>query len=375
MLNISDIPKSIDSPDDRDDPMVEVKNLSRRFDQKQALDDVSLRIPAGQVVGLVGENGAGKTTLIKHILGLLKAQSGSVRVFGLDPVSQPVGVLSRLGYVSEEPDLPGWMRIHELLRYIAAFYPTWDSTYAEQLRVQFALDPMARVKQLSKGQRARAGLIVALAYRPPLLLLDEPSSGLDPIVRRDILGAIVRTIADEGRTVLFSSHLLSEVEQISDRVAMIRAGKILFCDSLDRIKQSHARLTLRFEHALESPPELPGALSWDGAGREWSAVCTSPRERFEFAAEKLGAHVVDQSGLSLEQIFLARSASWRGGGTMTLRHPTQALAWQFWAVNRRGWLLTLGALPICAAAAHLLGATHKDSEVLHTLARRRWSFR
>ena len=168
--------------------VVEIRNVSRRFGAKAALDDVSFDVPAGSVVGLVGENGAGKTTLIKHILGLLKAQSGTVRVFGLDPVREPVKVLSRIGYLSEEPDLPGWMRVQELLRYIAAFYPTWDAAYAERLREEFELDPSARLKQLSKGQRARAGLIAALAYRPELLLLDEPSSGLDPVVRRDIFG-------------------------------------------------------------------------------------------------------------------------------------------------------------------------------------------
>jgi ABC-2 type transport system ATP-binding protein len=287
--------------------IIEVRNVSRRFGAKLALDDVSFRVPAGSVVGLVGENGAGKTTLIKHILGLLKPQTGEVRVFGLDPIAEPVRVLSQVGYLSEDPDLPGWMRIHELIRYVAAFYPTWDAKYAETLRVQFALDPMARVKTLSKGQRARAGLLVALAYRPQLLVLDEPSSGLDPIVRRDILGAIVRTIADEGRTVLFSSHLLSEVEQISDRVAMIRSGKVLLDDSLDRIKQSHARLTLRFDQSVTAPPALAGALSWDGAGQEWTAVCEGTAERLELEAEQAGARIVEQSSVSLEQIFLARS--------------------------------------------------------------------
>ncbi len=149
--------------------IVEIKNVSRRFGEKFALDDVSFRVPAGTVVGLVGENGAGKTTLIKHILGLLKAQTGTVRVFGLDPVADPVGVLSRIGYLSEEPDMPGWMRVRELMRYVAAFYPTWDHDYAERLRREFDLDPAAKVKQLSKGQRARAGLLIALAYRPELL--------------------------------------------------------------------------------------------------------------------------------------------------------------------------------------------------------------
>jgi ABC-2 type transport system ATP-binding protein len=289
--------------------IVQVQNVTRRFGSKIALDDINFSVPAGSVVGLVGENGAGKTTLIKHILGLLKAQSGSVRVFGRDPVADPVGVLSRIGYLSEEPDMPGWMRIHELLRYVAAFYPTWDHEYAEQLRREFELDPSAKVKQLSKGQRARAGLLIVLAYRPELLLLDEPSSGLDPIVRRDILGAIIRTIADEGRTVLFSSHLLAEVERVSDYVAMIKSGRILFCDSMERIKQSHARLTLRFEEPLPTPPLLAGALSWDGGGQEWTAVCAGQTSRLCEAAQQLGARVVAQGGVSLDEIFLARSGS------------------------------------------------------------------
>src|SRR6187549_3518851 len=217
--------------------VIAVSDLTRRFGARAALSSVSLTIPRGGVYGLVGANGAGKTTLIKHILGLLKAQTGSVRVFGRDPVADPVGVLSRIGYLSEEPDMPGWMRVHELMRYIAAFYPTWDQDYAERLRREFDLDPAAKIKQLSKGQRARAGLLIALAYRPELLLLDEPSSGLDPIVRRDILGAIVRTIAEEGRTVVFSSHLLDEVERVSDCVAMLREGRIVFSGSLDDVKQ------------------------------------------------------------------------------------------------------------------------------------------
>jgi ABC-2 type transport system ATP-binding protein len=292
--------------------VVDVRNVTRRFGDKVALDNVSFRVPTGSVVGLVGENGAGKTTLIKHILGLLKAQSGSVRVFGLDPVADPVGVLSRVGYLSEDPDMPGWMRVRELIRYVAAFYPTWDHDYAERLRREFGLDPDAKIKHLSKGQRARAGLLVALAYRPELLLLDEPSSGLDPIVRRDILGAIVRTIADEGRTVLFSSHLLAEVERVSDQVAMIKSGRILFCDALDSVKMRHARLTLRFEDPQPAPPRLSGALAWDGAGCEWTAVFSGNSNQWRSAAAAIGAQVVEQSAVSLDEIFIARSCAQNG---------------------------------------------------------------
>jgi ABC-2 type transport system ATP-binding protein len=219
--------------------IIHVSGLTRRFGAKTALDSVDLSLPRGGVYGLVGANGAGKTTLIKHILGLLRAESGSVRVFGLDPVADPVGVLSRIGYLSEENDLPGWMRIDELLRYSRAFYPAWDDRYAEELRQTFALDLTAKIKSLSKGQKARAGLLIALAHRPALLVLDEPSSGLDPIVRRDILGAVIRTIADEGRTVLFSSHLLEEVEQVADHVTMISQGTIVLSGPLAAIKESH----------------------------------------------------------------------------------------------------------------------------------------
>jgi ABC-2 type transport system ATP-binding protein len=291
---------------DSADNVIEIQGVTRKFGAKKALDDVSLAVPRGVVFGLVGANGAGKTTLIRHVLGLLKAQTGLVRVLGLDPVKEPVNVLSRIGYLSEEGDLPGWMRVDELMRYMRAFYPTWDEAYAQDLRKQFALDPVAKVKTLSKGQKARAGLLVALAYRPELLLLDEPSSGLDPIVRRDILGAIVRTIADEGRTVLFSSHLLDEVERISDRVAMLKGGRILFTGELDDIKQTHHRLTLRFDSDRSQPPALEGVLSWEGRGCEWTAVASGRLDALTLAASAAGAEVVEQKALSLDEIFIAQ---------------------------------------------------------------------
>jgi ABC-2 type transport system ATP-binding protein len=289
-------------------PVVEICNVTRRFGAKAALDDVSITVPPGCVFGLIGENGAGKTTLIKHVLGLLKAQHGTVRVFGRDPVADPVGVLSRIGYLSEESDLPGWMRIDELMRYTQAFYPSWDEEYAQTLRRDFALEPNMIVKNLSRGQRARAGLLIALAYRPELLLLDEPSSGLDPIVRRDILSAIVRTIADDGRTVLFSSHLLGEVDRVADYVAMVRDGKIEFCDSLDAIKSAHFRATFQFDAPRADPPSLSGALKWEGTGREWTALCTGSYADVQALAGGIDARIVAHSPASLDEIFAARAS-------------------------------------------------------------------
>ena len=282
--------------------VVAVTNLSRSFGPKKALNDVTLTVPRGCVFGLVGENGAGKSTLIKHLLGLWRAETGSVSVFGLDPVSEPTAVLERIGYLSEEPDLPGWMRVAELLRYTEAFYRRWDAAYAGRLLERFGLDAGARVKTLSKGQRARLGLIVAEAHRPDLLILDEPSSGLDPIVRRDILEAIIRTVTDEGRTVIFSSHLLDEVERVSDHVAMLHRGTLRLCAPLDEVKARHRRIVLRFGASHTEPPNVPGAIRVDGAGREWTAICDVERiHRFPTR----DADIVENGPATLDEIFVA----------------------------------------------------------------------
>ena len=165
--------------------VVELTDLSRQFVEMFALDGVSLQVRRGCVHGLVGANGAGKTTMIKHILGLLKAESGSVRVFGLDPVRNPVAVLRRIGYLSEERELPEWMRVDELMRYTQAFHPNWNQAYADELLTNFGLDDTKKVKNLSKGMRAQAGLIVAVAHRPRCTV-DEDAEIVNRLaIRRD----------------------------------------------------------------------------------------------------------------------------------------------------------------------------------------------
>jgi len=289
--------------------VVEIRGLTRRFWRKAALADITLNIPHGVVFGLVGENGAGKTTLIKHLLGLFKAQQGTVSVFGLNPVDDPVGVLGRIGYLSESREMPDWMRIGQFMSYSQAFYPKWDTTYAEELREMFELAKDQRIKSLSRGQRARVGLLAALAHRPDFLVLDEPSSGLDPIVRRDILAAIIRTVADEGRTILFSSHLLDEVERVADRVAMLHLGRLVMSAPLDQILDEHHVLTLQFPDSLTKAPTLPGGLGWSGEGREWTCVCNGELERLRSAATSAGAAIVEERRPSLEDVFLARARS------------------------------------------------------------------
>lgn len=293
-------------PIDEQDTVVEIDRLSRRFGRTLALDNINLRVPRGAVFGIVGANGAGKTTLIRHLLGLLRAQQGTVRLFGCDPVRDPVGVLARVGYLSEENDLPPWMRVHELLRYIRAFYPGWDDAFAEQLRELFAIDPAARVRDLSRGQKARTGLLIAIAYRPELLILDEPSTGLDPLARRDILTAVLRTIAEEGRTVLFSSHLLDEVERVSDHVAMLDKGRVIVQGPLDDVREAHRVLTVRFDGPRPHPPQVAGMFGWEGGGREWSALSCLPPAEVHAVAQSWGAHVIEERSPSLDRIFVAR---------------------------------------------------------------------
>jgi len=287
--------------------VVEVNDLSRSFGSKRALDGVTFHTMAGQVYGLVGANGAGKTTLLKHLLGLLRAATGSVRVFGLDPVRDPVGVLGRVGYLSEERDLPEWMRIDELMAYTQAFHPTWDASYARELIDTFGLDPSKKIKELSKGMRAQAGLVTAVAHRPELLILDEPSSGLDAVVRRDILDAIVRTVTDDGRTVIFSSHLLDEVERMSDHVTLIHQGRVALSGVLDDVRGSYQRSRVHFVEHLVQPPVLETAMVIEGGGRTWSVVHSGSLEQFRRAVVARGGEIVESRNATLEEIFMARA--------------------------------------------------------------------
>jgi ABC-2 type transport system ATP-binding protein len=287
-------------------PIIEIHQLTRRYGDKLALDAVDLVAEDKGVVGIVGENGAGKTTLIKHMLGLLRAQSGTVRVFGLDPVEHPEKVLARIGYLSEDPELPAWMTVDELLNYTSAFYPSWDREYADELVASFKLDRAKKTKDLSRGQKARAGLVAAQAYRPDLLLLDEPSSGLDPIVRRDILAAIIRGVRREERTVIFSSHLLHEVESVCDRVVMVSQGRIVLSDGLEEILAGHHHLTLAGP-AGTAPPHFDGVISSHRGGGQWVVIGDGDQDDLLERAHAAGQSVAAARTPTLDEIFVARS--------------------------------------------------------------------
>ncbi|MFT7471294.1 MAG: ABC-2 type transport system ATP-binding protein [Kiritimatiellia bacterium] len=286
--------------------VVEVNNLSRSFGKTNALDSIDFKAGRGKVYGLVGANGAGKTTFIKHLLGLLRAKSGTVRVFGEDPVRKPENVLKRIGYLSEERDIPDWMSIDELMRYTSAYHSGWDQNYAAELLNTFSLDPAKKIKTLSRGMRAQVALISAVAHRPDLLILDEPSSGLDAVVRKDILNAVVRTISEEGRTVIFSSHLLEEVERLSDHVTMIHQGKITLDSSLELINKNHQWASIGFSDPQICLPALEGVVEISGEGRSFSAVHEGSIDAFQDAITKIGGEIIESRHATLEEVFVSR---------------------------------------------------------------------
>jgi ABC-2 type transport system ATP-binding protein len=223
--------------------VVSAQGVCRRFGSKEVLRGVDLAIPRGSVVGLLGKNAAGKSTLIKCLLGLLRIDDGTARVFGEDAWWLSAESKSRLGYVPQEVSLYGWMRVRQVVQYTAAFYPRWNAALAEKLVRQWELPPNDRVGPLSPGQLQKLAIVLALGHEPELLVLDEPVGTLDPVARRDFLRTILEIAQSENRTILFSTHITSDLERVADRVAILRDGRIVFHDELDVLKESVKRLS------------------------------------------------------------------------------------------------------------------------------------
>ncbi len=289
------------------DLAVEVSGLERHFQGKPALQAIDLSIPKGTIQGLVGLNGAGKTTLIRHLIGALKPECGQVSVLGKDPIKDPEGVLKQVGYMTEEDSLPKWMRVGEMINFCRAIYPTWDQRYATELMDMFSLSVGTKLNGLSKGQRARVGLLTAIAHRPLLLILDEPSSGLDPLARSDILEAIIRTISDEGRTVLFSSHLLDEVDRVCDQISLLHDGTILDTLKLQERESQYCELIYKMPDAWVAPPDNESYFGWRRIGEEWSVVTTNSDG--ESTPPFIEARLIQKIPVSLERWFEAKVTS------------------------------------------------------------------
>lgn len=219
-------------------PAIAVEALSKRFGQRLAVDDLTFHVREGSVCGFLGLNGAGKSTAIRVMMNLLDPTAGKITLLGLDSRRDHTALMSRIGYVSESPVLYEWMKVKELVRFMARFSPGWNHRRVDELLDRFAIDREQKVRHLSRGTHAQLALTLALGGDPELLILDEPATGLDVMVRRDFLQSIIQLIQREGRTVLFSSHLLHEVERVADQVVIIDHGRLVQSGSLEDLKLS-----------------------------------------------------------------------------------------------------------------------------------------
>ncbi len=201
------------------------------------LDGVRFSIAAGEVVGLLGRNGAGKTTLLRIAMGMIEAQRGSTRIFGLDPRVHALEVKRRIGYVAEDQVLPGFLSVRKIIDFHRGLVPDWDDAMASEMLDRFELAPDVKIRSLSKGQARQVALICAVAHKPELLILDEPAGGLDPAARREFLETSIRLLNVAGSTILFSSHYMTDVERVAGRVVMIHDGQILLDSELDLLRE------------------------------------------------------------------------------------------------------------------------------------------
>jgi len=236
------------------DTVINISNISKKFGRHYALDDVSYQVQRGSVFALLGENGAGKTTTIRTLLGLCLPDSGTSSVLGLDCQKDDLKIRQSVGYVPEQPSLYDWMTAAEIGRFAASFYPDGYLARYEHWLKEYDLRPEAKIKTLSKGQRAKVSLSLALAHDPALLVLDEPTSGLDAMVRREFLESMVDRAAT-GRTVFLSSHQINEVERVADTIAIMKKSKILLVEPLETLKTRSSSLTITFDQEI---------VSWQG---------------------------------------------------------------------------------------------------------------
>ncbi|HEY7338577.1 MAG TPA: ABC transporter ATP-binding protein [Bryobacteraceae bacterium] len=269
-----------------------------------SLENVSLNVPEGQIMGLIGPNGAGKSTTIRILLGLVHQDSGDVRVLGRRMPAEQVAAKWDIGFASEDMRLYEGMTLDWHIGFIRSIYPAWDAKYAQLLLKRFGLKAEQKIKGFSHGQRVKATLLLVLARRPKLLILDEPTTGLDPVARHEILRELTGVMADEGRSILFSSHHTQDVEQISDRITFIDRGRVI--DSMDKeiYLDRWRRLRLEVPAGVELPA-LPGIIGVRQEGRVAVATANAFVPDLPSAYENTGVRVQRVESMTLEEIFVA----------------------------------------------------------------------
>jgi len=281
----------------------ELSGVSKKY-RYFTLEDIHLKLPRGQIMGLIGANGAGKSTTIRVLMGLVHQDSGEVRVLGHSMPDEQVAAKWDIGFASEDMRLYDSMTLDWHMRFMRSIYPNWDASYAQLLLQRFGLRAEQKMKGFSHGQRVKAALLLVLARKPQLLVLDEPTTGLDPVARHEILRELTGVMAEEGRSILFSSHNTQDVERISDQITFIDRGRII--DSMDKetYLDRWRRLRLEVPLGIELPP-LPGIVGVQRQGRLAVATSNAFVPDLAHAYEHTGVRVQSIENMTLEEIFVA----------------------------------------------------------------------
>src|SRR5882724_1617890 len=294
---------------------IEIRDLTRRYGKLEAVHGLSLTVRAGCCYGFFGRNGAGKTTTIKCLLNLLRPQTGSVRVFGLDPQRDEVAVKSRLAYVPDAVAFYPWMTVRDTLDYFASFRAHWNRDIENDLLKPFGLDRNQKAASMSKGQKTQLALITAICPEPELLVLDEPTSGLDPIVRREFIETVIGAYQSSdpaNRTVFVSTHLISEFEGLIDEFTVIEQGRSLLTMNADDARERFKKISVRFTAA---PAHLvfKGALQIKQNGRSVEILVNGTSEKLMAELQLLQPEDLRCESLSLEEIFVASKTLTQSG--------------------------------------------------------------
>lgn len=292
-------------------PAVTVRGLSHRYGKTRVLDALDLTIPPGAIYALFGANGAGKSTLLRLLAGIDRVQHGDARVFAMPVASLPIATRQRIAYVAEGQRLPGAMRLEQLEAYVAPLYPTWDRALAASLRGRFDLDPRQKTGAMSRGQRMKVALLLALAARPSLLLMDEPFTGMDAAVKDDLVRGLLESGSEEGWTVVAATHDIAEMETLADWVGFLRDGRIAVSSSLEELRARYRRVELTLPSSAVATPTWPSTwLAVERAGQRVSAlVADDDHTRIASVHGLAGAPVqVDVHPVSLKELYLALGA-------------------------------------------------------------------
>jgi ABC-2 type transport system ATP-binding protein len=285
-------------------PPIELANLQKSFGPKKVLAGIDLVVEPGTVLGLLGVNGSGKTTLIKCALGLLRPTGGSAAVWGENAWDLSAAAKERLGYVAQEVTSYPWMRVRQVIAYTAAFYRAWDKPFVDELCRRWHVPLEDRVGALSTGQLQTVGIVLALGHRPELLVLDEPVASLDPSARRQFLRTLLELLEDQRHTILFSTHITSDLERVADRVAILGGGRIRYHGELDDLKDHVKRLRITARADLPASFAVPGALRYEVDGSHATVSVADFDERLVADMRKTWDAEVSVHDLNLEEIFV-----------------------------------------------------------------------